>query len=89
MKISASSSALVARLSAVTGDTVSSINAVHDLVGRIEAAELLGVSPRTLDRWHLMRVGPARIKMRGLVRYRLSAISDWLRSCETVGPHEP
>ena len=61
-------------------------NALRDLVDRNCAAELLHVSPRTLDRWHLLRTGPPRAKIGGLVRYRLSAISNWLDSCETVGP---
>lgn len=59
---------------------------VHDLVDRDRAAKLLKISPRTLDRWHLMRIGPPRIKTGRFVRYRLRAISEWLRGCETVGP---
>lgn len=61
-------------------------NSLLDLLDRDATAEALDVSARTLDRWHLMRIGPARIKIGGRVRYRLSAILEWLYSCETIGP---
>ncbi len=56
----------------------------RDLLDRGGAAEVLDVSPRTLDRWHVLRIGPPRIKIGGRVRYRLTAIQEWLRSCETA-----
>ena len=65
-----------------------SINvAFPELVDRQEAANLLGVSPRTLDRWHLLRVGPPRIALGGhKVRYRVGALRAWLESQEFAGP---
>jgi hypothetical protein len=58
-----------------------------ELVDRDGAARFLEVSPRTLDRWHLLREGPPRIRYGRMVRYRLSAIVDWLNAHETSSPH--
>jgi predicted DNA-binding transcriptional regulator AlpA len=56
--------------------------AIDEFVDRHQAADFIGVSARTLDRWHLLRIGPPRIKIGGLVRYSISAIVQWLRSRE-------
>ena len=48
-----------------------------------ETAELLGVSTRTLSRWHALRVGPARCKTGRKVLYRRSAVEVWLDQNET------
>ena len=58
-----------------------------ELLDRKAAAKLLGISPRTIDRWHTYRTGPPRISAGGrLVRYRLEAIVHWLQSHEVHGP---
>lgn len=57
-----------------------------ELLEREAAAKLLGISPRSLDRWHFLRIGPPRVEMVGLVRYRLGAIVQWLRDQEVAGP---
>jgi len=57
-----------------------------ELVDRSAAARLLGVSARTLDRWHLLRVGPPRILIGRQVRYRVSAIETWLLAQEEKHP---
>lgn len=54
----------------------------HDLLNRQEAAAFIGVADRTLDRWELLRQGPPRLKLGGLVRYRKSSIVRWLESRE-------
>ena len=46
-------------------------------------AELLGVSRRTLSRWHAMRVGPARCKVGRTILYRQASITEWLVKNET------
>lgn len=51
---------------------------IDELVDRITAAQMLGVSPRTLDRWHLLRIGPPRITLGRQVRYRVSALEAWI-----------
>lgn len=48
-----------------------------------EAAKLLGVSTRTLSRWHALRVGPARCKIGRKVLYRREAVNVWLAQNET------
>ena len=49
-----------------------------------ELADLLGVSLRTLRRWHERRCGPPRVKFGRLVLYRKQAVRDWLISHEEV-----
>ena len=46
-------------------------------------AELLGVSRRTLSRWHALRVGPARCKVGRTILYRQASITEWLVKNET------
>ena len=48
-----------------------------------EVAALLGVSLRTLSRWHALRVGPARCKVGRTVLYRKKAVESWLALNET------
>ncbi|ACL55933.1 helix-turn-helix transcriptional regulator [Methylobacterium nodulans] len=57
---------------------------VDDLLTRDAAARLLDVSPRTLDRWHLLRSGPPRIEIGRKIRYRLSSIKRWLADHEAT-----
>ena len=47
-----------------------------------QLAEWLGVSLRTLSRWHAERTGPPRITMGRLVLYRLEALHQWLEANE-------
>ena len=49
-----------------------------------QAAEVLGVSTRTLARWHALRVGPARCKVGRKVIYRPTAIEAWLQAHESA-----
>lgn len=48
-----------------------------------DVANLLGVSRRTLSRWHALRVGPARCKVGRTVLYRRDALETWLEANET------
>lgn len=59
-----------------------------ELIERQAAAEALGVSARTIDRWHLLRSGPPRIKIGNKIFYRPEAIQEWLARHETVGPRD-
>ena len=47
-----------------------------------QLAERLGVSLRTLSRWHAERTGPPRITKGRLVLYRLEALHQWLEANE-------
>jgi hypothetical protein len=49
-----------------------------------EAATELGVSTRTLDRWHAERVGPPRTLFGRKVLYRQAALFDWAARREQV-----
>ncbi|WP_436637634.1 helix-turn-helix transcriptional regulator [Microbaculum sp. FT89] len=63
------------------------VHGLDDILDREGAADLLGVSARTLDRWHALRIGPPRIRMGSqLVRYRRSSILEWLSDQEVAGP---
>ncbi|GGA29956.1 helix-turn-helix transcriptional regulator [Neptunicoccus cionae] len=48
----------------------------------LEVASLLGVSLRTLSRWHALRLGPARCKVGRTVLYRKEAVESWLEQNE-------
>jgi hypothetical protein len=45
-------------------------------------AKNLGVSVRTLARWHSLRTGPAITRVGRMILYRRESVSEWLRSCE-------
>ena len=57
-------------------------DALSDLIDRETAAHLLGVAPRTLDRWHCEHVGPPRVLIGRKVRYRRTSLNDWVRDLE-------
>ena len=48
-----------------------------------EVADMLGISLRTQNRWHALRMGPARCKVGRTVLYRYEAIEAWLAANET------
>lgn len=47
-----------------------------------EVAQMLGISTRTLHRWHALRYGPPRCKVGNIVLYRKSSIDTWLAANE-------
>ena len=55
-----------------------------DLLTEAEAADYLGVKPRTMRRWRDLRTGPKfiRFPVSRLIRYRFQAILDWVRASE-------
>lgn len=52
-----------------------------------EVADILGVSERTLTRWHSLRQGPPRCKIGRAVRYVASSVADWMASHEIQPLH--
>jgi len=48
-----------------------------------EFARLTGMTIRTIRLWEQKREGPPRIKCGKLIRYRKSAVEQWLRSRES------
>lgn len=57
------------------------------VVGTVEAAAILGVSPRTLEGWRLKQIGPkySRLGPR-LVRYRCSDLAAWIEKNSAPAP---
>ena len=51
-----------------------------------QLAEQLGVSLRTLSRWHAQRIGPKRVTNGRLILYRADAVREWLDSREGHAP---
>jgi Helix-turn-helix domain len=43
-------------------------------MGQGQLAQRWGLSPRTLERWRWLKLGPAYIKIGGRVRYRLKDV---------------
>ena len=54
------------------------------LLSSEETARLLGVSLRSLARWHAIRKGPPRTRAGRKVYYRVEAIEAWLQANETL-----
>ena len=52
------------------------------LITEGEAADLLTLSVKTLRNWRLSGYGPPHLKLGRLVRFRLSDLKAWLKSCE-------
>jgi predicted DNA-binding transcriptional regulator AlpA len=49
---------------------------------REELAQQLGLSPRTIDRWEALRIGPPRCCVGRTVLYRIEAVRQWLQTRE-------
>ncbi len=58
---------------------------IDELIDHRVAARLLGVSTRTLARWHLRSEGPPRISYGRSIKYRGVSIEVWLRGREAAG----
>jgi predicted DNA-binding transcriptional regulator AlpA len=65
-------------------DWISAILAGHMTPKELACA--LGVSERTLGRWHQFRQGPPRVELGRKVFYRLESVSAWMASCERPEP---
>jgi hypothetical protein len=47
---------------------------------RRQFADELGISERTADRWHALRIGPPRVKIGRLILYPKAGKREWLAS---------
>lgn len=54
-----------------------------------EAAEGLGFSPITLNKWRSEGGGPSYLKLRGRIFYRGDALNGWQATAETGGTPAP
>ena len=52
----------------------------------VQLAGQLGISVRTLSRWHIQRIGPKRCTVGKLILYRIDAVRAWLESREAECP---
>jgi hypothetical protein len=43
-----------------------------------QLAQQLGRSTRTIDRWHVLRIGPPRVAVGNLVLYSRDGVTRWL-----------
>src|SRR6266700_7372956 len=71
-----------------TSPPTENTESIDDLLNRCATASVLGISVRTLDRWHRLGFGPPRIRYAGQIRYRLSSLARWVLSHETA-PQSP
>lgn len=63
----------------------SRLEAIDDearLITENQAADRLTLSVKTLRNWRLSGYGPPHLKVGRLVRYRVSELNVWLKSCE-------
>ena len=49
-----------------------------ELLDAKQAARYLGISPRTLAKWHKEKAAPPRIKVSKKIYYRKAVIDAWL-----------
>src|SRR5580658_8558223 len=49
---------------------------------REELAEQFGLSPRTIDRWEALRIGPPRVCVGRTILFNLESVRQWLLSRE-------
>ena len=47
-----------------------------------DAAKFIGVTTRTLARWHAEGIGPPRIKVGRQVIYSMESLTNWLKERE-------
>lgn len=60
-------------------------NDIEILLNEHDVARITGMSVATVRRWRLLRIGPAWVKIQSSVRYRPSAVADWLASLPVGG----
>jgi hypothetical protein len=48
-------------------------------------ARVLGISPKTLNRWLTNKCGPKGFKVGGQVRFRPRDVAAYIDSCATIG----
>ena len=62
-------------------------------LSQVELAARWNLSPRTLERWRWVGIGPRFLKLGGRVAYRLADVeafeTEQLRSNTSVAPHLP
>lgn len=61
--------------------TANTLLAHGELMTTAQAAQILKISPRTLEAWRLQGIGPNYIRISGrCIRYTNSALDEWLQA---------
>ena len=58
---------------------------MQKIANTVEAAAFLRLSPRTLERWRYLALGPPYYKLGGRVVYDLGALALWLATRQRCG----
>ena len=61
------------------------------LLNQREAADFLGISPRTMESWRVRGFGPAFVRVGGCARYRTDVLEAWIdsRSARSTADPDP
>src|SRR5262245_14810238 len=59
---------------------------LSEFLTKEELADELGRNPRTLDRWHVLGMGPPRTHLGRKVLYRRASVAKWLVAQEHPAP---
>ncbi len=62
------------------------LNLLADWISRDQLAQELGVTPDTLARWEVRRLGPPCTPIGRKMLYRRASVQDWIRAQEQVHP---
>ena len=60
------------------------VNLLCEYLTPDQLASQLGVSERTLSRWHTQRLGPPRCAIGKLILYRVDAVREWMAEREAI-----
>jgi hypothetical protein len=50
-----------------------------EFLGAEDAADYIGITPKTLEHWRGVKYGPSYYKRRGIIKYAINDIEDWIR----------
>lgn len=70
---------------ALKGQTQPFPSALDNLITRLELAEILRLTPRSLDRWVWQRKGPRRFKIGNKSYYDRADVEAWLERQKAKG----
>jgi predicted DNA-binding transcriptional regulator AlpA len=63
-------------------DTHIALPLLDGYLRREELAKQFGLSPRTIDRWEALRIGPPRTSVGRTILYSVQSVREWLLSRE-------
>lgn len=61
-------------------DTQPTLLVLEGFLRREELARQFGLSPRTIDRWEALRIGPPRVCIGRTILYQIQSVREWLIS---------